>query len=291
MNRPVWRVLALLIGAVFVFAVVTVAVTRLQYRRMRDDTVSASERFTAQQPTGGPIEAEPALTEAPTALSVTAEPTAIPATREPSPGPESTPSPEPTRAPEYAPIRVDFEALQAINPDVAGWIYCPDTPIDFAVCHGADNAYYLNHAYDGASSRGGAIFVECKNRKGFVDANTIIYGHHVLDGSMFACLENWREQAYYDEHPVMYLLTPEQDYRIVLLAGYTISAYADTYTVLYNRGVELEQYLDRHLPLSDFTAKSGPDSNANYVLLSTCAYEFQRARYVLHGMLEPLDRP
>ena len=191
-----------------------------------------------------------------------------------------------------APIVVDFDALKKVNKDVVGWLYCKGTVIDYPVVQGEDNDFYLHHAYDGSYSVSGSIFVDSENRKGFVDSNTIIYGHHMKDGSMFASLLKWSDQKYYKKHPVMWLLTPERDYRIELFSGYTTSAYAKTYTMLPEPGAEADSYFKKAAEQSDFNPAgewSGLDVDAHYVLLSTCAYAFDNARSVLHGKLVPAD--
>ena len=167
------------------------------------------------------------------------------------------------------PLEVDFGKLREINSDVIGWIYCEDTVINYPVLQGPDNDYYLRRNI---------------NRK------------HQTAGSMFACLDEWKDQEFYESHPVMWLLTPEQDYQILLFAGYTTAATSDTYTTFDASCEELEDYLARCLKLSDFQADLGPgeesvlDPGARYVVLSTCAYNFEDARYVLHGKLEPVER-
>ena len=188
-----------------------------------------------------------------------------------------------------APIQVDFDALRAENADVVGWIYCEGTPIDYPVVQCADNDYYLHRSYDGSYSASGAIFTDANNRAGFVDCNTIIYGHHMKNGSMFACLSEWEEQEFYEEHPVIWLLTPEQDYRIVLLSGCTTSAHADIYTIYPESCEESDLYVEQVLAQSDFQPVLQPEGTGRHVLLSTCAYVFDDARYVLFGELVPAD--
>ena len=192
---------------------------------------------------------------------------------------------------DIAPIVVDFEALQKENEDVIGWIYCEDTVIDYPVLRGEDNDYYLHHTYDGKSSVSGSIFVDTTNRPGFVDSNTVIYGHHMKNKSMFATISNWAEQEYYEEHPVMWLLTPERDYKIVLFSQYTTSAYSDTYLMYPGPCPEMDEYLKTVAEKSNFKSdvQEELDGNAHYVLLSTCAYVFDNARDVLHGKLVPVN--
>ncbi|MCD8085467.1 MAG: class B sortase [Clostridiales bacterium] len=186
---------------------------------------------------------------------------------------------------ETPPISVDFDSLQAVNPEVVGWIYCPDTAINYPVLQGTDNEYYLNHLYDGTYNSSGSIFVDCNNSAGFADANIILYGHHMRNGSMFAGLEQFADQSYYEAHPVMWLLTPEKNYKILLLSGYTTSYDSDAYTIIYQPGQTMEDYLTQCLSNSDFTAQVDADGAEKLITLSTCAYSFENARYVLHGVM------
>ena len=201
-----------------------------------------------------------------------------------------------------APISVDFESLCAENPDVVGWIYCEGTPINYPVLQGKDNDQYLYHDYTGAYNIDGSIFVDADNAPRFADSNTIIYGHNMNSGSMFACLEKWRDQGFYEEHPVIWLLTPEQDYEIVLFSGRHVGAHTEAYDIISQPGEELKTFLTAALDETDFTidekyavqidaidAQPGLqlDLRNRYVMLSTCAYVFDDARYVLHGMLVP----
>ena len=188
-----------------------------------------------------------------------------------------------------APIVVNFETLCALNPDVVGWLYCPDTPINYPVVLGETNNTYLHTNYRGEYDPGGSVFADAADRRGFEDSNTIIYGHHMRDMSMLASLEYWMDQKFYDEHPVMWLLTPEGDYRVDLFAGYITSATSSTYTIYRGPGEEFDEYLARAQEDSVFTSPVVPDGNAKFILLSTCDYSFRNARTVLHGMLVPVD--
>ncbi len=187
-----------------------------------------------------------------------------------------------------APIVVNFEALQALNPDIIGWIYCEGTPINYPILQAGDNNKYLHNNYDGTYNGAGSIFVDAANRWDFVDANTILYGHHMKDGSMFASLENWQNPVFAADHPELWILTPQQDYRVVLISGYTTSAFSNTYTVIPAPGEYLDEYIETILQYSDFTPAEIPETD-KYVLLSTCAYVFANARYVVHGAMIPAD--
>ena len=186
-----------------------------------------------------------------------------------------------------APISVDFKSLRKENPDIVGWIYCEGTPINYPVLQGETNDQYLHTDYTGAYNIDGSIFVDADNTPGFVDSNTIIYGHHMASGSMFAGLEKWADQKYYEKHPVIWLVTPEKDYQIVLFSGHHIDSRSSMYDIIKNPGPEMNTFLSEALELSDFEATSGVQLNprGRYVMLTTCAYLFDGDRYVLHGLL------
>ena len=107
---------------------------------------------------------------------------------------------------------VDFEALRETGPDIIGWLSLPDTVINYPVTQADDNEYYLHHLYDGTYNKVGCLFADYENQADFSDRNTIIYGHNMRDGSMFAALNEYDEQSYFDTHKQMYLVTPEGGY-------------------------------------------------------------------------------
>lgn len=190
---------------------------------------------------------------------------------------------------ESCPIKVDFDALLAENEDVVGWLYCEDTNIHYPVVQGKDNDYYLHHGYDRKESRAGAIFVDAENRPGFADSNTILYGHHMKNGSMFAHLADFADQEFFDAHPVMWLLTPEQTFKVELLGGYLTSADSDSYTIFTGACEEFDEYLEGAAADSDVQAETETPCDGRYIMLSTCEYDFADARYVLHGRLVPAE--
>lgn len=248
------------LALVFVASAAGILTAQDRYRRSRQAYSQAAENFTATVP-----------------------PSSAPAAS----GAQSLPEQESPR-PEL-PVYVDFEKLLAESPDVVGWLYCPDTVINYPVVQGTDNDFYLHHSYDGEEFNSGSIFVDASNTPGFADSNTVIYGHNMSDGSMFASLSNWSSQAFYNQHPLMWLLTPTENYRVVLVSGYTTSAYSDTYQIFQFPCLEWEEYLEQAKVQSNFTMEDPLDPQAHYVLLSTCAYEFDDARYVLHGRLEKIE--
>ena len=180
-------------------------------------------------------------------------------------------------------LTVDFDALCAAHPDVVGYIYCPGTNISYAVLYGKGNDYYLYHDIDGNYNDNGSIFVEEVNSSSFSDNNTILYGHHMKSGLMFANLTLYKNSSFYPNHPCMYLYTPTQDYRIDLYAGF-VCAHDDE---VYATGLTQEQ-LKAMAAKSTFTSAIDTPTGRT-ITMSTCSYEMPNGRYVVVGELVPID--
>lgn len=185
---------------------------------------------------------------------------------------------------EALPIIVDFEALQKINPDIVAWIYSPDTVINYPIVQGTDNAYYLHRLVNGQKNANGTLFMDCANSGKLAGENTIIYGHHMKNGSMFASLEKYKKQAYYEEHPVLYLLTPEKSYRLIVFAGFVTASDSDVYTLQFGDAGR-QDWIDRAKRQSDFQTDVQVGEDEPVVTLSTCDYTYEDARYVVLGVL------
>ena len=182
--------------------------------------------------------------------------------------------------PRICPISVDFEGLRAENPDVVGWIYSEGTQINYPVLRGDSNGKYLHHMISGEYNSAGSIFMDYRCSPDLADFITIIYGHHMKNGSMFASLHQYVSQSFYDEHKYMWYLTPDHIYRLDVLYGYVGNAEAEIYTIFTSRD-ELDSYLSFARSKSTFTADHTPEEITGIIALSTCSYEYDDARYVL----------
>ena len=182
--------------------------------------------------------------------------------------------------PQTCPISVDFEGLLAENSDVVGWIYSEGTQINYPVLRGESNGQYLHHMINGEYNSAGSIFMDFRCSPDLTGFNTIIYGHHMKNGSMFASLHQYVRQEFYDDHKYIWYLTPDHIYRLDVLAGYVGDGEAEIYTIFVNRD-ELDSYLSFAERSSTFTPDHRAEDINGIVALSTCSYEYDDARYVL----------
>ena len=182
---------------------------------------------------------------------------------------------------------MDFDSLCRRNPEIVGWIYCADSPVNYPVLQASDNKKYLKTQPDGKTSGSGAIFIDCNCRRDFASDNTIMYGHN-LKNKMFSCLLKYDSQSYYDAHSVMWLLTPGGDYRIELFAGFVIKDGGRVYVIDLLTPQDWTDFTGYCLRSSRFAPVFQPEPDNRLITLSTCDGSFENARYVVVGSLIPV---
>ena len=191
----------------------------------------------------------------------------------------------------YVPsFEIDFGMLRDINKDAAAWLYSPDTVIDYPVMEAENYNYYLNHLPDGTLNANGSLFIDYNNAPDFSDELTIIYGHHMKSGRMFGNLVEYKKQDYFREHPYMYLYTEHENFRIDLMYGAVIGAgqWRENAFMFAENLDSLLGFASRNTTFeSDVEYKAGD----RIVVLSTCSYEFDNARFIVVGVLRSGGRP
>ena len=180
---------------------------------------------------------------------------------------------------------VDHEALAAMNGDYACWLYAPGTQIDYPVVHGEDNSRYLSTLFNGEKNASGTLFIDYRNLADFADPNTLIYGHHMRNDSMFGQINDYQEQAFYAAHPYMLVMSGKEIAVIEVLAGYMTSSSDHCYDIAISDEEDMEAFVETARGKSDFTSGVEVSGSDRLVTLSTCAYAFENARYIVIGRL------
>lgn len=186
------------------------------------------------------------------------------------------------------PFDVDWDMLRQTNSEVVAWLYCPDTVINYPVVQTTDNEKYLTVNFSGNYNAGGALFADYNSVIGIRSSHLIIYGHNMKDSSMFGTLQKFADEAYVKEHPVFYLLTPEQDYRVDLLDCLTIGATVDNYPNYFSESGSLETYVGRLSSMAYWVNSEADYQNHQLLTMSTCTGSDDE-RLILQGVLVPIE--
>ena len=181
-----------------------------------------------------------------------------------------------------------YDALYAQNQDLFGWVCIDGTALNYPVMHTPDDPeHYLRRAFDGTYSASGVPFLD-----GACDAgcgNYIVYGHHMKNGSMFATLSDYADEAFWREHPTIHFDTLEKAGEYEVLAAFYAEAYrADetdafryyNYTDLTDEAV-FDDYLRRVRAAALYDTGVTAEYGDPLLTLSTCSYHTTDGRFVV----------
>ena len=180
---------------------------------------------------------------------------------------------------------IDFAALWETCPDVVGWIRIDGTVIDYPVVLGTDNQYYLSHLPNGAANSAGSIMMDVACEGDFSSMVTILHGHHMRSGAMFGDLDEYAKSEYFAEHPTMRLMTPDGDFDVAIFAGYYVNGYTYEYRTGFSDAAAFDAYVEDAVTRSAFRADVDVKYGDRIVMLSTCAYVSEEARFVVLGKI------
>ncbi len=180
----------------------------------------------------------------------------------------------------------DIAALQALNPDTVGWVYVADTNIDYPVMFTPDDPeYYLHRNFDRERSSAGTPFVGegCIVPGG---NSTIIYGHHMRSGSMFATLLNFEDEDFFNTHEISFTTTQGEGTYKPIAAFHTDLSRGDSYYRYWEHvgNLNAQEYADF---VNTVVEKSmfSPTVEATYghklLTLSTCSYGTSEERFAV----------
>lgn len=237
------------------------------YVPIQEDNVSVQTYENLRQFVNLPTPVPTGLPDAPSSPNVTPTPSPIP-------GSAAQPSPQ-----------VDFASLRTVNPEIVAWLTIEGTNINYPVAKHSDNDYYLHHLFTGEYNSSGCLFMDCRNPSDLSGPHTIIYGHHMDNGTMFQNLMYYKDQSFYDEHPTARLITPNGSYTIEIFAGYVADVDSDAWELDFTSDEDFEDWLASAMERSAFEGKVIPTIADKIITLSTCSYEFYDARFVLLGRL------
>lgn len=182
-------------------------------------------------------------------------------------------------------LTIDFEGLKAANPDIIGWIEVPGAGISYPLVQGNDNSYYLTHMSSGKYGIHGSIFMDCHNAPDFSGSNTIIYGHNMKDGTMFAALSEYQSPALYQQYPYFYIYLPDGVLKYQIFSCYCGQIGSMGYTYAFPQKAAFQDFLDALQSYASYGTDIQAGITDHIVTLSTCVNTDRDYRYLIHGKL------
>ena len=183
---------------------------------------------------------------------------------------------------------INLEALRETNPDVIGWIYLPNTLINYPIVQGEDNQHYLDYAWDNKKSVTGAIFLESTNSPDFTDFRSIVYGHNMANSTMFGSLHRYSSEQYWEKYPYVYLVTDEGVLRYEIYSCYKAAIDSATYALDLEEAGQKAGFIKLTKDESELETDIMPAVTDRILTLSTSVGSSTHRR-VVHGKLTMVE--
>ena len=184
---------------------------------------------------------------------------------------------------------VDFKEMREQNPDVYSWIYIRDTQISLPVLQSSvDDNFYLNHDWQKDDVFAGAIYSQSKNKRDYSDRVTVLYGHNMANGSMFANLFYFMDDDFFDSHRYFYVFTEDRKltYEVVSAFEYDNRHILNSFD--FKDDAVFQSWLDNaknpHSLYSKVRDSVKLDLNSKMLVLSTCT-DTGDNRFLVQGVL------
>lgn len=187
---------------------------------------------------------------------------------------------------------LDFEALCAYNPDIVGWIRIPGTSISYSIVQAGDNNKYLRHSIDLTWNEFGWPFMDYKNASDFTDKNTVIYGHNIVSGLMFADLSYIYNGILGNDVEIDIY---RKDYRLLrykVFSSYIIDPEIYYTSTAFSNDESYSEFLNVIQNRTSLMTNQSVGVDDTIITLSTCTSDAKR-RIVVHAKLvsnEPMPR-
>ncbi len=174
-------------------------------------------------------------------------------------------------------------------PDMAAWLYIPDTNINYPVMWTpGDETYYLYRHYDGTDNQNGSLLLDTDSSLSPLTTNLIIHGHDMRSGAMFGNLTDYADQTYYEQHKEMLLFTEECERKYEVIAVFYSQVYKkkDTVFKFYkffqaDTEEEFNDFYENIQRLSLYDTGVTASFGDHFITLSTCSSHVENGRFVV----------
>ena len=175
----------------------------------------------------------------------------------------------------------DSTALTSTNSDYVGWLTIPGTVINYPVMFSpSEPERYLHLDYYKQYSYSGTPFLDarCDPNEG----NLIIYGHNMINGTMFGSLKSYRNENYLNSHKTIFLELSDGVHMFEIMSAVTLEKDDPWYSFLHAVDADEEAAW-----IAELERKSGvhtgdtPTGTERLLTLSTCTGNRRTERMIV----------
>ena len=167
------------------------------------------------------------------------------------------------------------------NDEARGYIKLDGTRIQYPIVEHSDNDFYLKKGSDKISNGAGAIFLDYRTA-GLDGKMCILYGHNMLDGSMFKGLMSFRESKFAKAHQIFDIYVGYKHYLYYVFSTFTAKDNnEDVYKYGFDDDVAFQKWINLVAGKSSQKFDYGiPGVDDKIIMCSTCVDDYGNRQIV-----------
>lgn len=184
-------------------------------------------------------------------------------------------------------ILYEYRALYKLNNDMVGFIEIPGTKIRYPVLQTPAYAnYYLYRNFYRESADCGSIYVREACNVNEPSDNVTIYGHRMINGSMFSDLHKYKDESFWEANRYIYFDTLTEYHTYEIFAVFQTEANrVDSFNYhLFDDAkdqADFDQFVNTCKLLSYYDTGITPVYGEKLITLSTCDRSIEDGRLVV----------
>ncbi|MBR3837127.1 MAG: sortase [Clostridia bacterium] len=182
--------------------------------------------------------------------------------------------------------------LKKINADTTGWITIKGTVVNYPLVWSSKRNYYLHRDFYGKTLSGGAIFMDERNDPDLTkNRNTVIYGHNMSDGSMFASIHDFASASVFFGSTIE-IATQEGIYVYTPFSVHRSNAFDNYFETNFVSDDDFINFCEQMAFLSIYETDTRFNKNSQIITLSTCMDNevSTEERFAVHAILTQVIR-
>lgn len=182
--------------------------------------------------------------------------------------------------------------LKQINEDTAGWITIEGTVVNYPVVWSEVKNFYLRRDFYGKTLASGTLYIDERNSPDLSEnRNTVIYGHNMSDGSMFATLHDFSSATVFHSATIE-IATEDGIYVYKPFSAHESDAYDNYFETDFATDEEFLSFCEQMSLLSLYQTDTSFDDDTRILTLSTCKNEggSRDRRFAVHAVLVKVIR-
>lgn len=183
-------------------------------------------------------------------------------------------------------INVNLNYYIQKNPETVAWIQVNGTNINYPIVQHNDNSYYLEHDFYQRKTNIGWIFGDYRNDFNSFNNNTIIYGHNLVNRTMFGSIPYLLKKNWFSNPNNQYIKLSTKNTNSIwqIFSVYKIDPTTDYLQAKFNSISYYQDFLNKIKNRSEQPLNVNVSYADKIITISTCD-DIGTKRVVVHAKL------